>query len=237
MNRRVIKEVAWVGEEYVRGKIKGVVLSFHGLGEMLKSGPSTEEIEWARRGALVVCPYYGPWAWLNRQARAMVDELLDAIYASYGLPDRTPLICTGRSMGGQASLLYPRYAKRRVSASLANCPACDLKFHFHERPDLPPTIRHAFLGYEGSLDQLLAEHSPLHQVDAMPDIPYRIIQGGKDKLVSKRHHGDRMAAAMRKRKMKVEYVEVPNMEHCEPLPLSVLQGNVEFVAAGMGRRR
>jgi len=55
MNAKTIKEVAWVGDEYLAGKIRGVVLSFHGLGGGLKSAPSTEELEWARRGGLVVC--------------------------------------------------------------------------------------------------------------------------------------------------------------------------------------
>jgi predicted esterase len=75
-------------------------------------------------------------------------------------------------------------------------------------------------------------------MDAMPDIPYLIIHGGKDKLVSKRHHSDKMVAAMRKRKMNVEYVEVTDMGHCAPLPLKVIQQDVEFVVATMnGRRR
>ena len=230
MNSTVIKEYAWVGEEYVKGSIKGVVLAFHGLGGGSKTAPSTEELEWARHGGLVVYPYYGPWAWMNRQARAMVDELMDAIYAKYKLADSKPLISTGGSMGGQGSLLYTRYAKRRVSACLANCPVCDMKFHFHERPDLPPTIRNAFLGYSGTLDRQLAEHSPLHQAGAMPDIPYRIIHGGKDKAVSKRHHSDKMVPALRRRKLTVDYVEVAEMGHCGPLPLSVLQQNVSFVA-------
>ncbi len=236
MNPRVIKEVAWIGEEYVKGPIKGVVLSFHGLGGGLKSGPGTEELEWARNGGLVVYPYYGPWAWMNRQARAMVDKLVDAIYAAHGLPARIPFICTGGSMGGQASLLYARYARRPVRACLANCPVCDLNYHFHERPDLPPTIRHAFLGYPGSLGSLLAEHSPLHQVAAMPDIPYLIIHGGKDKAVSKRHHSDKLVAAMRKRNMHVTYVEIAAMGHCGPLPLHVMQQSAAFVTAMMHRR-
>jgi dipeptidyl aminopeptidase/acylaminoacyl peptidase len=235
VNRKVIKEIAWVGDEYVRGTVKGVVLSFHGLGGGLKGGPGTEELEWGAAGGLVVYPYYGPWAWMNRQARAMVNDLVDAVYAAYRLSDRTPLICTGGSMGGQASLLYARYAKRPVRACLANCPVCDLKYHFHERPDLPPTIRHALLGYEGKLDALLAEHSPLHQAAAMPDIPYLIIHGGKDQAVAKKQHSDKMVAALRKRRLKVEYIEVAGMGHCWPMPLKVLQRQVQFVAAAMGR--
>ncbi|MGI5867870.1 MAG: alpha/beta hydrolase family protein [Kiritimatiellia bacterium] len=235
MNMKRIKEIAWLGEDCVGGRIKGVVLAFHGLGGGLKSGPSTEELEWGRAGGLVVHPYYGPWSWMNRQARTMIDELVDAVYSAYGLADGIPLVCTGGSMGGQGSLLYTRYAKRPVSACLANCPVCDLKHHFHERPDLPPTLWHAFRGYPESMSRCLAEHSPLQQVAAMPDIPYRIIHGGKDKAVSKRHHSDKMVAAMREHRLNVEYVEVAGMGHGGPLPLGVLEGNVTFVASAMSR--
>lgn len=237
MITRHIKETAWIGKDYVAGKIKGVVLVFHGLGGGLKNGPTTEELEWARAGGLVVHPYYGPWSWMNRQARSMIDELVDAVYSAYGLADNIPLICTGGSMGGQGSLLYTRYAKRHVSACLANCPVCDLKYHFHERPDLPPTMRHAFQGYPESLSRCLAEHSPLQQVAAMPDIPYRIIHGDKDTAVSKRHHSDKMVAAMRRRRLNVEYIEVKGMGHCGPLPLKVLDGNASFVASAMRRQK
>ena len=92
MNPKTISEVAWVNEAYLQGPITGVVLSFHGLGGGLKSAPTLEDLEWARHGGLVVYPYYGPWAWMNRRARRMVDELVDAIYAAHRLPDRTPLI-------------------------------------------------------------------------------------------------------------------------------------------------
>lgn len=233
MDKKVINEVAWVGRELVKGKIRGVVLSFHGLGGGLKTAATTEDRAWAACGGLAVYPYYGPWAWMNRGARAMVDELVDAIYVAYRLPARTPLISTGGSMGGQASLLYTRYAKHPVAACLANCPVCDLKYHFHERPDLPPTIRHALFGYSGKFENLLAEHSPLAQVAAMPDIPYRIIHAGQDKAVAKSRHSDPMVAAMRRRGLKVDYVEIPDMGHCGPLPLDVIEGNVEFVAKAM----
>ena len=233
----IIRETAWIGDEWLIGKVKGVVLTFHGLGGGLKYIPTTEELECGRHGGLVVHPYYGPCGWMNRQARAMVDELVDAIYTKYRLSDRTPLICTGGSMGGQGSLLYTRYAKRPVCACLARCPVCDTKFSFHERPDVPPTIHHAFSGYTEDMEVILAEHSPLCQVAAMPDIPYRIIAGAKDKAVSKKHHSDKMVAAMRKRKLNVEYVEVAEMGHGEPLPLAVLQGNIEFVLAAMKRKQ
>lgn len=236
MDISTIEEFAWIGGDHLRGSIKGVVLTFHGLGGGHKDAPTTQELEWARNGGLVVHPYYGPWAWMNRQARAMVDELVEAIYALHELKEEIPLFSTGGSMGGQGSLLYSRYSKRRISACFANCPACDLHFHFNERPDLPPTIRWAFQGYPEDLDSLLTEHSPLHQVAAMPDIPYRIIHGDKDPAVAKPNHSDKMVAAMRQRNLDVDYVEVAGMGHCGPLPLDVLEGNVAFLTEIMNRR-
>ena len=235
MNQKVINQVAWVGAEHVTGKIKGVILRFHGLGNgSLKTGLETDEQELAKRGGLVVFPYYGPWAWMNRTARTMLDELVDAIYLKYGLTDKVPLICTGGSMGGHGSLLYTRYAKRPVRACYANCPVCDLASAFRERSDLPPTIRHA-LGYPAKLEPLLTEHSPLKQVAAMPDIPYLIVHGGKDTAVNKQNHSDRMVAAMRKRKLQVEYIELPAMGHCGPLPLAVIHRSIKFITQNFQR--
>lgn len=60
-----------------------------------------------------------------------------------------------------------------------------------------------------------------------------IIHGDQDPAVSKKRHSDRMVAAMRKRKLNVEYIEVAGMKHCGPLPLTVLQRGIEFIAAAM----
>ncbi|MCC7145548.1 MAG: prolyl oligopeptidase family serine peptidase [Phycisphaeraceae bacterium] len=230
MNPLPIKEVAWVPDEYVAKPIRGVVLVFHGLSNTdLRSEPGTDELEWLRAGGLVVYPYSGPWAWMNRQARAFIDDLVDSVYAFYHLDDSVPLITTGGSMGGFSSLLYTRYARRRPTACLALFPCCDLKYHFTERPDLPRTIHFAFRGYHEPWEQLFAEHSPVAQVQHMPDIPYLVIHGEADKTVSKAHHSDRFVAAMRRLGRKIEYVEVPGMGHGSMIPLSVLQQRVEFV--------
>ena len=134
-------------------------------------------------------------------------------------------------MGGLSSLLYTRYAKRPIAACHALFPACDLQFHFSERPDLPPTIHHAFRGYAEDWETLLAEHSPLCQVAHMPDIPYLVIMGDLDALVSKARHSDPLVAAMRERGMNVEYVEVPGMGHGSAMPLAVLERQIRFVSS------
>jgi dipeptidyl aminopeptidase/acylaminoacyl peptidase len=233
VDQSVIKDVCWTGEQCVKGPVKGVVMVFHGLGAGGgKTGPSGDELEFGAAGGLVVYPYSGPWSWMNAKARAMADDLIDAVYAKWNLPDSAPLICTGGSMGGLSSLLYTRYARRPVAACYANCPVCDIEYHFNERPDLPTTIRYA-ADYAEDMTEFFRTNSPLRQVGAMPDIPYLIVHGGKDMAVSKTHHSDPMVAAMRGRGLNVEYIEVPEMGHCGPMPLAEGLKTIQFVLAAI----
>ena len=236
MDSSLLRDVAWIGDGYVEGRPRGIVLVFHGLGiTALKSGPEADEYQWAREGGLVVYPYYGPWSWMNREARAFVDDLIDAVYAEFELAADVPLVCVGGSMGGLSALLYTRYARRPVDACLALYPVCDLTYHFRERRDLPRTILHAFRGYGESLDDLLAEHSPLALAEEMPDIPYLAVHGDKDHAVSKTHHSDRFVAALRAAGRDVTYIKVPGMGHLGPLPPDVLQRAIAFVSARLAQ--
>jgi dipeptidyl aminopeptidase/acylaminoacyl peptidase len=230
MDKTAMLDQAFIGEQFVRGPIRGVVLALHGLGGMgPKGGVDTDELEWAGAGGLVVFPYYGPWSWMNRQARGFIDDLVASVYTHYKLGPEIPVIVTGGSMGGLSALLYTRYAKKPPVACLAVFPVCDLAFHFQERPDLPRSIRGAFMGYSEPLEQLLAEHSALAQVPGMPRIPYQIIHGDADQAVNKAAHSDRFVAAMRQAGHQVDYMEVPGMGHGSNVPLSVLQRRIEFV--------
>lgn len=238
MNRKTIKQVAWVGDEYVKGKIRGCVLFFHGLAQVaMKAEPTMQELAWAEAGGLVVHPYYGAWHWMNRQTRAFIDELVDSVYAEYRLPDSAPLILTGESMGGQCALLYARYSKRRAAGCTVNCPVCDLKYSFSERPDVPRTIHFAFRGYKEDWKSLYREHSPLEQAEKMPDIPYQIIHGVKDHGVAKAKHSDKLVPKMRRHGLTVEYLEVPEMVHCSPMPPAVWRRQTEFVSDLLNARR
>ena len=230
MDKKTIHEVAWLGDGYVKGRIKGVVLFFHGLGRIeMKYEPTTQELAFAEAGALVVHPYYGAWNWMNRQARRFVDDLVDSIYHVYKLRASAPLISTGESMGGQCALLYTRYAAHPVAACTVNCPVCDLKFAFHERADVPRTIHFAFRGYKEDMETLLKEHSPVAQAANFPDIPFQIIHGVHDTGVVKSKHSDKLVPLLRKSGIKVEYLEVAEMNHCSPMPPSVWKRQTDFV--------
>jgi dipeptidyl aminopeptidase/acylaminoacyl peptidase len=235
MNLKEIKEMAWISDECTEKPIRGVVLRFHGMGDgTLREKPDFTESFWVRDGALVVYPYYGLWTWMNRQCRKYVDELVASVYKEYKLNPRLPLIATGGSMGGHAALLYTRYAKKPVTACMPVFPPTDLKAHFHERRDLPRTIHYAFRGYKEPYSKLLKEHSPLDQTAKMPRIPYLVIHGEADKIVSKKLHSDPFVAKMRKLKHDIEYMEVPGMEHGNNVPIAVELKQAEFIRRIMG---
>ncbi len=212
-----IEDVAWTTQKWHTGDITGVIFRFHGLGApALRGEMEGPEWEWTRAGALVVYPYYGPWSWMNRSARGLCDELIEKIYRQHHLDDSVPLIMTGTSMGGLSALLYTRYSKRPIKACAVAVPACDLQYHYGERPDVKRTVMCAFQGYSEELEPLLIEHSPLAQVGQLPNIPYFFFHGGVDKAANKQQHSDRMVADMRARGLQVQYVEAPDVPHEEP---------------------
>ena len=40
MTNEELHQVAWIGDKFVEGNITGVIVSFHGLGGGIKSGPT-----------------------------------------------------------------------------------------------------------------------------------------------------------------------------------------------------
>jgi len=228
MNETEMRQVAWLGDKFVEGKITGVIINFHGLGGGIKNGPGFEEQEWLASGGLVVWPYYGPWSWMNPSARAFVDKLITAVYGHFEIEKEIPLIITGGSMGGQGALIYTRYSPHKIAACFANYPVTDMQYHFTERLDLPPTMRYAFRNEPNILTALI-EHSPVEQVASMPDIPYLVIHGDKDLAVNKQKHSDRFCAEMRRAGKKIEYLEVPGMGHATDIPYYATRKGIDFV--------
>lgn len=231
MQDKWLESAAWNNAAGLTGEIRAVVVEFHGLGAggTYRTDGSPLELELARQNILVIAPFYGPWSWMNRLSRAYVDEVVARTYAEFALDEQLPLIASGGSMGGCAALLYCRYGKKTPVACDALYPVCDLPGHYQERPDLPSSMHYAFYGYPEPLEEVLAEHSPLHQVGQMPRIPYLFCHGTADDRVSKRLHSDSMVAALRRLGHTVEYLEVPGMRHGLNVPLGVMQKRLEFI--------
>ena len=143
------------------------------------------------------------------------DEIVDVLFDEYGLLNDLPVVSVGGSMGGLSALVYMVYAKRTPVACVANCPVCDLPYHFTERPDLPRTLYSAFYNYDCSLQEALKSASPCDLVDRMPvNSKYYIFHCMKDTSVNKQKHSDRFVEKM-KEKHDIVYYSVPDRGHCD----------------------
>ena len=223
-----INNRCWSNYQLIKGRIRAVTLIFNGLGGAVVNTWTPLELALAEENILTILPYYGPWSWMNRSSRAFVDDLVERVYSVLQLGDDVPLIASGVSMGGCASLLYSRYGKRPVAGCDALYPVTDLIYHFDERHDVAVSMSRAFYGYAEPWEEVLREHSPLYQVEHMPRIPYLIIHGLNDKCVNI-YHSDAMAEAMRKRSLQLEYIRDPQLGHGCNIPLRVWQKRIEFI--------
>lgn len=213
-----LRNFAYSNDKICTQPIKGIIVDFKGLNyrDMIWEDDETH-IRFAGRGIIWLTPYYNPWCWMNDQAAAYVDELIDVLIDEYDLPEDIPVVSSGKSMGGLSSLLYTVKAKRTPVACVSNCPVCDLSYHFTERPDLPRTLYSAFWSYEGTMEEALRANSPLHLADRMPDIDYHIFHCEEDKAVNKQLHSDKFVEAMKKNH-RVSYYAVPERGHCDLTP-------------------
>jgi dipeptidyl aminopeptidase/acylaminoacyl peptidase len=215
--------------EFLSGPIKAVVVNFHGLNSTYRNSASDLEITLAENNILVLSPYYGPWGWMNRLSRQLVDEVVEKAYKYFNLSENIPLIANGASMGGLAAFLYTRYGKKTPIGCCTLFPVCDLAYHYNERPDVPISVTYAFYGYKESFEDILIEHSPIEQAEKLPNIPYFVIHGDFDKQVDK-SHSDRMVEKLRNLGKSVQYMEVAKMGHGGiNMPLSVKENMVKFI--------
>ncbi len=114
-----------------------------------------------------------------------------------------------------AALIYSRYSKRTPVACVANCPVCDMVYHFNERPDLPRTIYSALFNCEGTLDEALRNVSPLHLASVMPKIKYHIFHCTEDTQVNIEIHSKKFVEEMRAHGHSITFDAVEGRKHCD----------------------
>lgn len=211
-----IRSFAYVNDQIVKKPILGIAIDFFGLGgqNMFWDETKTGKLL-GKQGILFVVPYNNPWAWMNRQAVNYTDEILDVLFSYYNLDEKTPIVSTGGSMGGQSALVYTRYAKRTPVMCVANCPVCDLPYHFTERVDLPRTLYSAFYNENTDLESALKSASPLHLASTMPNIEYHLFHCTNDSAVNIDKHSKRFVLKMEKEGKSITLDIVPDREHCD----------------------
>ena len=200
----------------IKGTPRAVVLEFHGLSYCPDISHETGRLGQflAERGIVYAIPYYGPWDWMNDKAVKYNDEVVDAIFDRFGVSD-IPVVSSGLSMGGLGALVYCVYSRHSPVACAANCPVCDLPYHYTEREDLPRTIYNAFSHYDMSLEEAIKTASPIDLIDRLPDIPYAFFIAENDEEVNYKMHGDKLIKAMCERGLNAEYVFSPDRGHCD----------------------
>jgi hypothetical protein len=208
---------AYLNDKKINGKPKGLVFEFIGLGGMPRFSEDTPRgIFVAEHDILFCVPYLDPWNWMNPFAVRETDAILGAIEEKFGVTD-LPFVSSGGSMGGLSCLVYACRARRKPVAVVANCPVCDLPYHYTERPDLPRTLCAAFETTDAEeLSARMKKSSPLHLALSreIPPIPCSIFHCTADEAVDKKKHSDRLVDALR-RYMPVDYYAVPDRRHCD----------------------
>ncbi len=226
INKDTISYFARTNEMTLTGPVRGVVLEFPGLGGGSCMGGENAVgpyvgaygLRCARENILLAYVFTGPWSWMNDSAVRIADAVVKAIWDKYHLPDDTPLISTGGSMGGCGALLYARYACRTPDACAANGPACDAMDIYKAHPDFARTLINAVAHYPCSFEEAMDSISPLKQMDKMPRIPYYIVHTGMDDIIPREKHSDLLAAGLRERGHEVTYRVVPDRGHCDLPP-------------------
>ena len=216
INYENLSYFAYSNDKEIKGKIRGVVLNFFGLGgmAMYPDGTDTGHL-FAEKNVLYITPYTNPWGWMNRDEVNLTDEILDVLFEKYGLDNSTPIVSSGGSMGGLACIVYTKYAKRTPVGCVSNCPVCDLPYHFTERVDLPRTLYSAFYSYEGDFDSALKSASPLHLIDTLPQkTEYVVFHCDKDSAVNINMHSEKFVEALSKTR-DVKFYISKDRDHCD----------------------
>ncbi len=216
INYENLRSFAYSNDKLIKGEINGVAIDFFGLGcqAMYKDDTRLGKLL-SEHNILFFVPYSNPWGWMNKQEIALTDEIIDVLFKHFNLNEKTPIVSTGGSMGDLCSLVYAYYAKRTPVACVSNCPVCDLPFHFTEREDLPRTLYSAFGDNEGELKDVLAEYSPYHLAEKMPNIKYTIFHCSADSAVNIKKHSERFVEAMKEYNKDITYHIVSDREHCD----------------------
>lgn len=218
INAKNLRSFAYSNDEILEGPARGVILDFYGLDcHDIHNHDTKDGIRYAKEGIVFLHPYTNPWAWMNPDAVAFTDEILDALFDKLSLSSDTPIVSSGGSMGGQQSLIFPLGSRHREGIVMvaSNCPVCDMVYHYGERPDLPRTIYSAVFHMAGGFDAALKALSPIHRIEDMPKIPYRIFHCDADKLVNYEIHGHSFTEKMREAGYDISLRTVPGRDHCD----------------------
>lgn len=225
INKDTLSLYCNTNEKLVKGRVKGVIAEFPGLGGSSCLGGSLcmgdYESSFAHRcaenGILLVYLFPGPWSWGNRTAVRISDLIMDAVADKFGLPKGFPLVICGGSMGGQSCFIYAAETRHTVTAVASACPCVDVVACFDAERSFPRSFISAVAEYDMPLCEGLKQISPVHRAESLPDISYFICSDGEDEFFPEQQI-EAFADLLKSKKFDVTYLRQPGKRHGEFTP-------------------
>lgn len=172
----------------------------------------------AEAGLVVAYAFPGPWSYMNRGAVRICDLIVDALRTKYGLPDDSPLVVCGGSMGGLGALIYTADSRHTVTACVAACPRLEVSPTAFSFPWQPRGYLSAIAAYDMPLFEAMKTISPLHRLSDMPNIPYFIVCDEEDELFDPDDITAYAEALAKQVTASVVYHRLPGCKHGEFTP-------------------
>lgn len=211
-------------ESMLKGKPRGIVIEFPGLGGGSCLGGKQDPMggytnSWSKfpeataaAGLVHVYLMPGPWSWMNPGAVREADLVIDALQKKFGLSEGAPLVATGGSMGGLGALVFTAWSRHRVTACAASCPCYDVPTLYSCGKSFPRTYISAVAALDMPLAEGLKRISPLHLIGRMPKIPYLIVCNGDDEIFPEKGM-DAYVGRLKEAGHAVEYIKLPGTRH------------------------
>lgn len=215
INEENLFDYAFVNLDALTFPVRAVCVDFHGYTDSTMFSESNEKAKrLGEKGIAWIFPYYSVWAWMSESSQEFNEQVLDAVYQKLQLPDTVPLIVTGGSMGGLTALCYLLYGKRKAVACAANCPVTDMGVFFRDFDHARRAILSAHILDDRPLETVLEKYSPVKFVDKLPHIPYLLLYGEKDTVITDRFM-PQFVEAMQAAGHDVTHFVQKDMVHCD----------------------
>lgn len=183
-------------------------------------------------GFLLAVPELGGSHWMNDTAVEMMDEVIEALLAKYGIA-HSKVNLVGTSMGGGSSLIYAMRSPNRIQSLCAIFPMTDFSQWVLESPCYLEKILMAHEVETSQASACLRMISPLHHVPLLCHIPMLLIHGDADSVVPV-HHSRDLAAEFTMHNGRIIYREVPGIGHDDVVAEQFQKEIAEFLIGAPG---
>jgi len=180
------------------------------------------------RGYRIVVPELGPTHWMNAQAIATLDAVIEGLIGA-GEADPARVHILGTSMGASSGLVYAMRRPGVVRSVCAVFPVTDFAGWAAQFPDRGVSLAQAHGVTPEAAQAAFRGLSPLNHVPAFANMPVYLLHGDADGVVPVRHSRD-FAAALRAAGCPVTYRESPGMGHDDHIAACWQEEILEFFA-------